>query len=126
MRLRTYLSTVLPANWKVVVDAFNEGYHVQGTHPQLLPWTDDVNLAYEPLGLHAHYGRLPNSRRTLSPSPRLGLAPRQYDEGEILEQFVAGLGGLFLADERALVEKIRAAPADGENMLARYQQGRRD
>ena len=35
--LRTYLSTVLPANWKVAVDAFNEGYHVQGTHPQLLP-----------------------------------------------------------------------------------------
>ena len=33
---------VLPANWKVVVDAFNEAYHVQGTHPQLLPWTDDV------------------------------------------------------------------------------------
>ncbi len=64
LRLRTYLSTVLPANWKVVVDAFNEGYHVQGTHPQLLPWTDDVNLDYEPLGIHAHYGRLPDARRT--------------------------------------------------------------
>ena len=49
LRLRTYLSTVLPANWKVAVDAFNEGYHVQGTHPQLLPWTDDVSLEYESL-----------------------------------------------------------------------------
>ena len=68
----TYLSTVLPANWKVAVDAFNEGYHVQGTHPQLLPWTDDVNLDYEPLGIHSHYGRLPNARRQLRPSPRLG------------------------------------------------------
>ena len=126
MRIRTYLSTVLPANWKVVIDAFNEGYHVQGTHPQLLPWTDDVNLAYEPVGIHAHYGRLPDARRTLSPSPRLGLAPGQYDEGEILEQFVAGLGGLFLEDERALVDKIRTTPlSDGETMLGRYQQGRR-
>jgi len=126
MRIRTYLSTVLPANWKVVVDAFNEGYHVQGTHPQLLPWTDDVNLAYEPLGIHAHYGRLPEAPRTLSPSPRLGLEPGEYDEGEILERFVAGLGGLFLEDERALVDKVRSTPpAHGETMLGLYQQGRR-
>jgi nitrite reductase/ring-hydroxylating ferredoxin subunit len=126
MRLRASLSTVLPANWKVVVDAFNEGYHVQGTHPQLLPWTDDVNLAYEALGRHAHYGRLPEARRALVPSPRLGLRPGDYDEGEILENFVAGLGGLFLEEERALVEQIRATEgADGETMLSRYQRGRR-
>ena len=111
LRIRTYLSTVLPANWKVAVDAFNEGYHVQGTHPQLLPWTDDVSLEYEPLGIHAHYGRLPNSRRQLRPSPRLGLSEGEYDEGEILENFVRGLGGLFYRDERALVEEIRATPA---------------
>jgi phenylpropionate dioxygenase-like ring-hydroxylating dioxygenase large terminal subunit len=123
--LRTYLSTVLPANWKVAVDAFNEGYHVQGTHPQLLPWTDDVSLEYEPLGIHAHYGRLPNARRQLRPSPRLGLAEGEYDEGEILEAFIAGLGGLFYKDEGTLVEEIRASGADGATMLSRYQQGRR-
>jgi nitrite reductase/ring-hydroxylating ferredoxin subunit len=125
LRLRTYLSTVLPANWKVAVDAFNEGYHVQGTHPQLLPWTDDVSLEYESLGLHAHYGRLPNARRQLQPSPRLGLSERDYDEGEILENFIRGLGGLFYRDERALVEEIRADPHEGETMLSRYQAGRR-
>ncbi len=125
LRLRTYLSTVLPANWKVAVDAFNEGYHVQGTHPQILPWTDDVNLDYEPLGIHAHYGRLPSARRALRPSPRLHLAEGQYDEGEILENFIRGLGGLFYKDERALVEEIRSTPGDGESMLSRYQKGRR-
>jgi phenylpropionate dioxygenase-like ring-hydroxylating dioxygenase large terminal subunit len=125
LQLRTYLSTVLPANWKVAVDAFNEGYHVQGTHPQLLPWTDDVSLEYEPLGIHAHYGRLPNARRQLRPSPRLGLAEGEYDEGEILEAFIAGLGGLFYKDESALVEEIRASGADGATMLSRYQRGRR-
>ncbi len=125
LRLRTYLSTVLPANWKVAVDAFNEGYHVQGTHPQLLPWTDDVSLEYEPLGIHSHYGRLPNARRQLRPSPRLGLSPGQYDEGEILENFIRGLGGLFYRDEQALVEEIRASSLDGETMLSHYQKGRR-
>jgi phenylpropionate dioxygenase-like ring-hydroxylating dioxygenase large terminal subunit len=125
LRLRTYLSTVLPANWKVAVDAFNEGYHVQGTHPQLLPWTDDVSLEYEPLGIHAHYGRLPNARRALRPSPRLGLAEGEYDEGEILENFIRGLGGLFYKDERALVDEIRATSLDGTTMLSQYQKGRR-
>jgi phenylpropionate dioxygenase-like ring-hydroxylating dioxygenase large terminal subunit len=125
LRLRTYLSTVLPANWKVAVDAFNEGYHVQGTHPQLLAWTDDVSLEYEPLGIHAHYGRLPNARRQLRPSPRLGLSPGEYNEGEILENFIRGLGGLFYRDEQALVEEIRAAGLDGETMLSHYQKGRR-
>ena len=123
LRLRTYLSTVLPANWKVAVDAFNEGYHVQGTHPQLLPWTDDVSLEYEPLGIHSHYGRLPNARRQLRPSPRLGLSPGDYDEGEILENFIRGLGGLFYRDEQALVEEIRAPSLDGETMLSHYQKG---
>jgi phenylpropionate dioxygenase-like ring-hydroxylating dioxygenase large terminal subunit len=126
MRIRSYRATILPANWKVVVDAFNEGYHVQGTHPQILPWTDDVSLEYEPLGIHSHYGRLPNARRTLRPSPRLGLAEGEYDEGEILASFVAGLGGLFYDDELALIDKIRSAPSDGETMLSRYQKGRRE
>jgi nitrite reductase/ring-hydroxylating ferredoxin subunit len=125
MRIRTSLGTVLPANWKVAVDAFNEGYHVQGTHPQLLPWTDDVSLEYESLGVHAHYGRLPNARRALRPSPRLGLAEGDYDEGEILTKFVEGLGALFYDDERALIESVRSAPPGGESLLARYQQGRR-
>jgi phenylpropionate dioxygenase-like ring-hydroxylating dioxygenase large terminal subunit len=125
LHLRTYLSTVLPANWKVAVDAFNEGYHVQGTHPQILPWTDDVSLEYEPLGIHAHYGRLPNARRQLRPSPRLGLKEGEYDEGEILEAFIRGLGGLFYRDEQALVAEIRASSLDGATMLSHYQKGRR-
>jgi hypothetical protein len=49
----------------------------------------------------------------------------EYDEGEILEAFIAGLGGLFYKDEAALVEEIRASGVDGATMLSRYQKGRR-
>jgi phenylpropionate dioxygenase-like ring-hydroxylating dioxygenase large terminal subunit len=52
-------------NWKVGVDAFNEVYHVQGIHPELLPFTDDVDCPIDLLGRHSrflfHVGR---------PSPR--------------------------------------------------------
>ncbi|MGE3691743.1 MAG: SRPBCC family protein [Novosphingobium sp.] len=30
----------IDCNWKVVNDAFQEGYHVQGVHPQLVPFID--------------------------------------------------------------------------------------
>lgn len=125
MRFRSYQTTVLPANWKAVVDAFNEGYHVQGTHPQILPWTDDVGIAYEQFATHAHYGRLAGARRVLRPSPRLGIDERDVDEGEILAALVAGLGGAFLGEERALVEELRrTGPPPGHTLLSWYQERR--
>ncbi|HEY2813620.1 MAG TPA: aromatic ring-hydroxylating dioxygenase subunit alpha [Acidimicrobiales bacterium] len=127
LRFRAYQTTILPANWKVVVDAFNEAYHVQGTHPQLLPWTDDVSIAYEQLGIHAHYGRLPEARRELRPSPRLGLSHDEYDEGQILAGLVGGLGRLFLGEEMAIVDELRASPRrPGTTLLQEFQSRRRD
>ncbi len=60
MRLRASLTTIIDANWKAVVDAFNEGYHVQGLHRQILPWTDDVE----------HRVRAVRQARALRPAAR--------------------------------------------------------
>jgi phenylpropionate dioxygenase-like ring-hydroxylating dioxygenase large terminal subunit len=35
-RIRSYTTIVFPVNWKVVLEAFVEGYHSIGTHPQLI------------------------------------------------------------------------------------------
>ncbi|MBV9043475.1 MAG: aromatic ring-hydroxylating dioxygenase subunit alpha [Acidimicrobiia bacterium] len=123
MRFRAYRTLVLPANWKAVLDAFNEGYHVQGAHPQILPWTDDVSIAYEQYETHARYGRLENARRELRGSPRLGDAAG-VDEGEILAGLVAGLGGAFLKDEKAVVDELRAADLPPGAMLSAFQERR--
>ena len=109
MRLRASLSTIIDANWKAVVDAFNEGYHVQGLHPQILPWTDDVehrvravrNGTRTTAGCPARAASCGRARASAS-------QPDEYDEGEILASLVAGLGGAFLGEERAAVEALRA------------------
>ena len=127
LRLRAYRSTILPANWKSVVDAFNEGYHVQGTHPQLLPWTDDVGLVYEQFGIHSHYGRLADAPRQLRPSPRLGLADGSWDEGEILANLVQRPRRAVLRrGGRARRPSSGPTPVPaGQTLLGRYQQRRR-
>ena len=126
MRLRLARTTVLPANWKAVIDAFNEGYHVQTLHSQILPWTDDTAIAYEQFDVHARYGRLPGARRALRPSPRLAVPDAKVDELAILEGLVHGLGGAFLRDERAIVDELRRdGPPAGVSLLAAFQDRRR-
>jgi phenylpropionate dioxygenase-like ring-hydroxylating dioxygenase large terminal subunit len=53
MRVQSHRQTIVPANWKVPIDNFNESYHVVGLHPQQLPFIDDTNVIYETLGLHS-------------------------------------------------------------------------
>jgi Rieske 2Fe-2S family protein len=38
MRIKWWKGTVVPCNWKTILDGFLEAYHVPGTHPQLHRW----------------------------------------------------------------------------------------
>jgi phenylpropionate dioxygenase-like ring-hydroxylating dioxygenase large terminal subunit len=48
-------STIMNCNWKVALEAFNEGYHVQTTHNQMLRYFDDWTQSYAH-GRHSHFG----------------------------------------------------------------------
>lgn len=42
-------------NWKTSVDAFNESYHVQGIHPELLYFIEDKNVQIDTYARHNRY-----------------------------------------------------------------------
>ncbi len=94
------------ANWKTVVDGFLEVYHLQGVHPQLLRFLDDVNTTYEIWGPHsAMY--MPMG----VPSPRLGVD----DDAVTLEELAAedsGYHGKILRSSPHFSERDGTARLD--------------
>ena len=70
LRFRWYKTAIVPANWKTVLGFFNEFYHVQQTHGQLLPFTNDYSNS-DGFGKHAAMWYPATGALPLSRSPRL-------------------------------------------------------
>ena len=70
LRYRWYKTTIMPANWKLVLDAFNEFYHVQKTHRQMLAFTDDYSNSAG-FGRHSKVWYTSGSGVPFNRSPRL-------------------------------------------------------
>jgi phenylpropionate dioxygenase-like ring-hydroxylating dioxygenase large terminal subunit len=120
MRFLWYRTTVLPANWKAALDAFHEGYHNYGTHPQLLQWSDDTAMRYEQFGNgHARYVTV----RGAGPSKRFAMTPDQWDDRELLYEQVMHLGksfegGLYSDDDMAAAARLRTMEIPDDSSAA--------
>jgi hypothetical protein len=90
-------------NWKTLIDAFSETYHVQGIHREMLPMCDDVN---GPQGVWDRHGRLIQPYGL--PSPRLRDRP---DGQRVWEAFVEVMGN------RVGLPADRAAAGDAPPVL---------
>ncbi len=95
MKLIDWKTIEWDCNWKASVDAFNETYHVQGIHPELLSWLDDWNVQIDCLGKHNRY-LVPFQ----TPSPR-------YADQRSLSEMMVGLAQLNGLDPAAFEGRPR-------------------
>lgn len=79
-----FLTLRLPCNWKVIVDAFIETYHLHAVHPQMLAIADDVNT---PIKLYDKHSMFMQPYGV--PSPRRN---GDVSDQELWEEFVRNLG----------------------------------
>ncbi|HXN60245.1 MAG TPA: aromatic ring-hydroxylating dioxygenase subunit alpha [Acidimicrobiales bacterium] len=102
MRYVSLRSTIVPANWKVGVEAFIESYHIFGTHPQAVLASDGTYAMFDGFGEHG---------RMIVPMGRPTARIEIEDESEILDEMVPNLIGLAKLP-KAQVDRLRRI-ADG-------------
>jgi phenylpropionate dioxygenase-like ring-hydroxylating dioxygenase large terminal subunit len=84
MRCMSWRTVKLPANWKTAIEAFNETYHLFGTHPDSIVANDDVNTKYD---LFPPHGRMVTPIGI--PSPRLELREGPKVTSEMVASLLA-------------------------------------
>ena len=72
--VEAHVSKVIEANWKVAQEAFCEAFHVNATHPQILPYLGDTNSQVD---VWDTFARVITPGGT--PSPLLGWDPSEDD-----------------------------------------------
>ena len=84
-RCNSLIVRSMPANWKVVSEGFSETYHIQGVHPEMLGYINDVDATQRLWHRHGasyqDYG---------VPSPRLG---RDVADHVVWDTWVESMGG---------------------------------
>ena len=101
MRGMSWRTVKLPANWKTAIEAFNETYHLFGTHPDSIVANDDVNTRYD---LFPPHGRMVTPVGI--PSPRL----EDRDGPKVASEMVASLLAIqkVTPDQLAYMKLLRA------------------
>lgn len=124
LRLAWYKSTLVEANWKTVLEAFTEFYHVQTTHAQMLPYTDDYSTS-RGMGRHGWISYSAGSGVPLGRSPRLPPRTEPFRDLvlECAEQFKNNLKALQPERAYRATQRLRsevAADASPSEVLNRW------
>jgi phenylpropionate dioxygenase-like ring-hydroxylating dioxygenase large terminal subunit len=101
LRSEWWFATVLPANWKIAMEAFMEGYHVMKTHPQLqhsLPQLYNARYGNDTGGL----GPLINPHQTVAEN-----IAAQIENLALLSE---GMSGMCHAKEVEIARSLQHVP----------------
>jgi phenylpropionate dioxygenase-like ring-hydroxylating dioxygenase large terminal subunit len=110
-------SVVVPANWKTVMGAFTEFYHVQTTHAQMLTYTQDYSIS-RAMGRHGWVSYAGGTGLPVGRSARL--PPREVPDFreylfEYAEQFRTDLAAMQTERAYRATQRLRdEVPADAE------------
>lgn len=135
MRHYWWKSVEVPANWKVAVEAFLEGYHVPATHPQLEKTGADYIFGDDVSEEPPHYSHLDHLYETFAyghgrflggdKTPMAGHVRVEGDPVDLmadrLDLLVKGMDAMVLADDVALVRSLKGKPIpEGSSLGAEY------
>lgn len=113
--IHCHVSKVIPANWKLTMEAFMEAYHVIETHPQVAVSNADANSQYDVYG--DHVDRFISCLGALSPHLR-----GRYTEQDILDQFTIGDSSVVGGADRKLKEGETARQRMADTMREMFEQ----
>jgi nitrite reductase/ring-hydroxylating ferredoxin subunit len=112
-------SAIVPCNWKTVLGMFNEAYHLQATHSQMLPYWDDYTASYA-RGRHAMF-RYEETLPPGLPSKRLGKSPEDVDIRTGLATYIKDIDQTLWTSEAVLIvdavdRLVKEVPREAEPM----------
>lgn len=111
-----HVAKVIPANWKLTMEAFMEAYHVIETHPQVAVSNADANSQYDIYGEHVN--RFISSLGVLSPHLK-----GQYTEQDIVDQFTVGDASVLGDVDRTLKQGETARQRMADTLRQMFEQG---
>lgn len=125
LRFAWYRTTIVPANWKTVVEAFTEFYHVQQTHEQMLIYTQDYSTS-RAMGRHGWISYDSGAGLPIGRSPRLPPKEEPDFRNYILEyarQFKYDLNAMQTERAYQAAQRLRdevAADADPVDVITKW------